>query len=117
LDAHNNQGRRSQGRRRELSQNWELCRLLEQRGKQTRAPPSGTKTSANEELISSRHVELIVRCETREKFNSALQPLVAVGGYKIVIVQMRIGAIHPINFLALPATQRLVFVQAPDAFK
>src|SRR5258706_15639612 len=36
---------------------------------------------------------------------------------EVVIIQMRIGAMDPIDFFALPGAWQLLPVQAPDSFK
>src|ERR1700730_1048918 len=49
--------------------------------------------------------------------HSRFKPRVSALSNKIIIIQMRIGAIDPLNFCSLPGAKRFVGIQAPDTFQ
>ena len=48
---------------------------------------------------------------------SWLKPLIASFADEIVIVQMRVCIVNPVDLLSLPWTKGLIGIQAPDAFQ
>lgn len=44
-------------------------------------------------------------------------PLIPVRFHKRIIVQMRVGSVHTVDLCHLPETERLMLIQAPEAFE
>ena len=44
---------------------------------------------------------------------SSLQPLIAMSGDEVVVVEMRVGAMDAIDFSKLARTERFLFIKAP----
>ena len=47
----------------------------------------------------------------------SVEPLIAMSGDEIIVVQMRVGATDAVNFIELAGAQRFVLIKAPDAFE
>ena len=48
---------------------------------------------------------------------SWFEPLIAMSGDEVVVVEMRVGAMDAINFSKLARAERFVFIEAPQAFE
>lgn len=74
---------------------------------------------ANSSLARAYPAPVVVWLSTSSRRNVSsctewlLQPLVTVGGDKVVIVEVWIGAMHAIDFRELAGTKCLMLIQAP----
>src|SRR6266536_2877310 len=56
-------------------------------------------------------------CNPQSAIKSPGQPFITMLGHKPIIVQLGIGAVDPVDFLALAGTERLAWVETADVFK